>query len=302
MRAILRMGVALAALAFATAARADDRMPIDVGRDPNAPPPVIDPTPPLGILPTPEDALIDPRMARSWGVEPSRLFVASTVDVGFVYLRPRVSLGYGKPFTKWFGIDANPLAQTSGLGVYGGLRMEIPFVDLRAGARWFRSFSHTYLDPKTSYDRIELETSNDVVASELTYEAELDSSVPVGPGNLLMRGSVSYISGVPNGKEVFEETLHVIAKPPWVWRVRGGYVFRLGQYSQHSIGVVADFLDVPNRDDSKTVRVGPVLRWVLSRRVEVRGSFVMTVYSPDRIGLAGSDFTELGVRYRWATE
>jgi hypothetical protein len=277
-------------------------MPTEIGRDPKAPPPVVDPTPPLGILPTPEDALIDPRMARSWGVAPSRGFVATTVDVGFVYLRPRVSLGYGKPFTKWFGIDANPLAQSTGLGVYGGLRMEIPFVDLRVGARWFRSFTHTYLDPKPEYDRIALETSNDVVASELTYEAELDSSVPVGPGNLLMRGSVSYIAGVPNGKEVFEETLHIIAKPPWVWRARGGYVFRLGQYSQHSIGLVADFLDVPNRDDSKTVRVGPVLRWVLSRRVEVRGSFVMTVYSPDRIGLAGSDFTELGVRYRWATE
>jgi hypothetical protein len=53
---------------------------------------------------------------------------------------------------------------------------------------------------------------------------------------------------------------------------------------------------------SPSVRVGPVLRWVLSRRVEVRGSFVLTVYSPDRIGLVGSDFTELGVRYRWATE
>jgi hypothetical protein len=40
----------------------------------------------------------------------------------------------------------------------------------------------------------------------------------------------------------------------------------------------------------------------LSRRVEVRGSFVFTVVSPDRIGLVGGDFTELGVRYRWASE
>jgi hypothetical protein len=241
-------------------------------------------------------------MARSWGVEPSRAFVATTVDVGFVYFRPRVSLGYGKPFTKWIGIDLNPVAQSAGLGAYGGLRLELPFVDIRAGARYYRPFTHTYLDPHSSYDRISLETSNDVVASIVTYETELDSSIPLGPGNLLARGSLSYITGVPTGKYVFEETLKIIAKPPWVWRIRGGYVFRLGQYSQHSIGVVVDALDVPGRDDSKTFRVGPVLRWVLSRRVEVRGSFVLTVFSPDRIGLVGSDFTEIGVRYRWATE
>jgi hypothetical protein len=34
----------------------------------------------------------------------------------------------------------------------------------------------------------------------------------------------------------------------------------------------------------------------------VRGSFIATVVSPDRIGLRGGDFTELGLRYRWASE
>ena len=31
-------------------------------------------------------------------------------------------------------------------------------------------------------------------------------------------------------------------------------------------------------------------------------SFITTLISPDRIGLQGGDFTELGVRYRWASE
>jgi hypothetical protein len=44
------------------------------------------------------------------------------------------------------------------------------------------------------------------------------------------------------------------------------------------------------------------LRLALTRRVDVRGSFIFTVISPDRIGLAGGDFTELGIRYRWASE
>lgn len=290
-------------VSFAGSAFADrtGTMPTTIGNDPNAPP-VIDPTPPLGILPTATDALVDPRMARSWGAAPARFFLATTADVGFVYLRPRASVGYGRPFTSWVGLDVNPVASGAGLGAYGGLRLEIPFIDFRVGVRWFGAFNRTYLDPHDHYDRIQLETENDRPSRVVTYETEADTSIPVGPGNLIGRGSLSYMSGVPAGKYVFEETLRIIANPPWVWRIRGGYVFRLGDYQQHSIGVVVDALDVPNRDDSKTIRVGPVLRWVLSRRVEVRGSFVLTVYSPDRIGLVGSDFTELGVRYRWATE
>ncbi len=261
-----------------------------------------DPDAPLTLLPTSEDALIDPKMARSWGVLPARPFVATTVDFGFVYIRPRVSLGYGRPFTEWVGVDANVLGQTSGLGAYGGLRIEIPHVDLRIGPRFFSSFEHTYLEPQASYDRIDLEREVSNLARTLTWEAELDLSAPVGPGRVLLRGSASYVTGVPDGQYVFEETLHIIAAPPLVWRTRLAYAFSFGARNQHSIGPAIDFLDVPKRDDSMTLRVGPILRMALSRRVDVRGSFIVTVVSPDRIGLVGGDFTELGLRYRWASE
>jgi hypothetical protein len=262
----------------------------------------VDTAPPLSILPSSEDKWVDPRMARSWSALPPRLFAATTVDVGFVYARPRLSLGYGQPFTSWVGLDMNPVVSGTGFGVYGGLRLEVPFLDVRVGPRYFQAFSHTYLPLQSSYDRLALETDTGNPARVVTYEAEMDTSFPVGPGNVLARGSVSYVTGVPEGQAAFEETLRVIVRPPLVWRARGGYALRFGQYSQHSAGLVVDVLDVPLRDDSRTVRVGPVLRLVLSRRVEVRGSFVVTVSSPDRIGLPGGDFTELGVRYRWATE
>jgi hypothetical protein len=280
------------------APRAGDPTPINAGVEP----PPVDTKPPLGIFPTSSDALIDPRMLRSWGVAPRRVFLATTFDVGFVYARPRLSVGYGRPFTSWVGVDVNPIVTSAGLGAYGGLRFELPYVDLRLGPRYFSAFNHTYLDTKPSYSRVDLESSVGAKANPLTYEAELDAAIPLGPGTVLVRGSVSYVTGVPAGQSVFEETLHVIVEPPWVWRARAGYALRLGTNSQHSIGLVADILDVPKRDDSTTVRVGPILRLVLSRRVEVRGSFVVTVLSPDRIGLVGGDFTELGVRYRWATE
>jgi hypothetical protein len=257
---------------------------------------------PLGVLPTPEDALIDPKMARSWATLPPRYFAATTVDIGFVYARPRLSIGYGRPFTSWFGLDANPIAATGGLGVYGGFRLEIPHVDLRIGPRYYAAFSHTYLPEQQSYERIDLERDVGDPAHTLTWEAELDLTANLGPGRLLLRGSASYVTNVPEGYNVFEETLHIIVDPPLVWRTRLAYVFAFGARNQHSIGPAIDLLDVPKRDDSRTIRVGPIVRMQLSRRVDVRGSFIFTVVSPDRIGLVGGDFTELGVRYRWASE
>jgi hypothetical protein len=261
-----------------------------------------DAKPPLAILPTPEDALMDPRMARSWATLPPRPFVATTVDVGFVYFRPRLSLGYGRPFTEWVGWDANPIATTNGLGAYTGLRLELPHLDLRVGPRYFASFSHTYLQRQPSYSRLDLESNSGDPSRTLTFEAELDLNFDLGPGRLLMRGSASYVSGVPDGYNAFEETLHIIVEPPLVWRARLAYSFSFGARKQHGIGAAVDLLDVPKRDDSRTIRVGPILRLALSRRVDVRGSFIFTVVSPDRIGLAGGDFTELGIRYRWASE
>ncbi|MET0794810.1 MAG: hypothetical protein ABW061_25040 [Polyangiaceae bacterium] len=261
-----------------------------------------DPTPPLGIFPTPEDALIDPRMARSWGTLPPRAFVASTMDVGFVYVRPRLSLGYGRPFTQWIGVDANPIVSQAGLGAYAGLRIEIPHLDFRFGPRYFSSFEHTYLQTRPSYSRLDLEKVSGNPSRTLTLEAELDLMLDMGPGRLLLRGSGSYVSGVPDGESAFEETLHIIVDPPLVWRARLAYVFKFGARNQHSLGPALDLLDVPKRDDSRTIRVGPILRLALSRRVDVRGSFIFTLISPDRIGLEGGDFTELGVRYRWASE
>lgn len=257
---------------------------------------------PLGLLPTPEDALIDPNMARSWATSPPRAFVATTLDVGFVYVRPRVSFGYGRPFTQWGGADINAIANTSGLGAYTGGRFEIPNLDFRFGPRIFRAFEHTYLPRQQSYSRIDLERVGGDLARVLTLEAELDLTLNVGPGQLLLRASGSYLALVPKDKNVYEETLHVIVEPPWVWRARLAYTYTFGLRHQHSIGPAVDVLNVPRRDDFFTLRVGPILRMQLSRRVDVRGSFVFTVLSRDSIGLRGGDFTELGVRYRWASE
>lgn len=248
------------------------------------------------------DPLMDPAMRRSWAAGPPRLFAAVTVDAGYLYLRPRAHFGYGTPFRTWFGLEANPLIGVGGYGTYGGLRFAIPYADFRVGARYFAAFERTFLDPKQSYNRLDLDATNHSRSRYATLEAELNVAIPIGPGNAIATGSISDVRGVPDGLAVFEETLRVIVFPPLVWRARGGYLFAFGSHGQHAVGPVVDVLDVPGRDDSKTVRLGPIMQLQLSRRFEVRGSFVATMVSPDRLGLVGGDFTELGVRYRTASE
>lgn len=254
------------------------------------------------VAPVPTDNLVDPAMKRSWWEGGYRWFLATTVDAGFLYLRPRASVGWGLPFTRWVGFDVNPIVSSAGVAGYAGLRVAFERVDLRVGSRYFAAFERAYLPPQESYGRLDLENTTRDKSRVITHEVEINGAVPVGPGDIHLLASGSYLQNVPDGAYVFEETLHVIVAPPFAWRLRGGYLFRLGKYNQHSLGVVADLLNIPDRESDTTVRAGPVMRVVLSRHFEVRGSFVVTLVSPDRLGLIGGDFTELGVRYRWATE
>ena len=106
--------------------------------------------PPPEAYGIPADPLIDVKSRRSWNEGPARPFLATTLDVGWTYLRPRASLGWGKPFVAWFGIDANPIIQGTGLGAYGGLRLALPRFDLRVGPRYFFGFNRNYLNPQRS--------------------------------------------------------------------------------------------------------------------------------------------------------
>ncbi len=247
------------------------------------------------------DALVDSSMKRSWHEGNARLFFASTIDVGFIYVRPRASVGYGRPHDTWFGIDANPTIAGPGAGVYGGVRLALPHFDIRVGGRYFAAFQHSFLQKRDVYTRLDLESTTLPSATTLTLETEANADIPAGPGDVLLLASVSYLPNVPSNQNVFEESLRIIVDPPWVLRGRVGYSLRFGDHGQISVGLVGDFVHVLERKTT-LVRVGPILRLALSRTFEVRGSFVPRVVSPDDLGLLDSDFTELGLRWRWGTD
>jgi hypothetical protein len=238
--------------------------------------------------------------ARNWATAPSRVFASALVDVGALYLRPRVALGYGKPHFAWFGAEANPTVARELLGAYAGVRIALPVFDLRVGTRYGRSFSHDYLPRQDRIDRETLEGSR-AQADVVTFESEVNGRIPLGPGQVQLLGSVSYVTGVPDNKLVLEETLRVVVDPPWVLRARVGYAVPFGDADQVSLAPVVDALWVPERK-TWLVRAGMLLRFALSRSLELRAALVPRIVSPDRIGLLDSDFTEIGLRWRWATE
>jgi hypothetical protein len=235
-----------------------------------------------------------------WSRADARPFLATTIDVGFLYLRPRLSLGYGKPFTFWGGLDVNPLATSTGVGAYGGLRLQFPWFDVRVGARGFYAFNHEFLPPQAHYNTIDLNETVGSKSEYVTLEAEISGGIPAGPGSILFVLSASAVEGVPSGSYVYEETLRVITNPPAIYRARTGYAVRLGSEGAARVGVVGEVLELPGRDE-RVYRAGIVASFAIDDHLEALGLLVVPVWGPDSIGIAGGDFGELGIRYRWAT-
>jgi hypothetical protein len=235
-----------------------------------------------------------------WEQGPARPFAATTIDVGFLYARPRLSLGYGKPFNLWAGVDMNPIATATGVGAYGGLRLQVPWFDLRAGARGFFAFQHDFLAPQASYSTVDLYSGSGPQSRYVTLEADLSGGIPVGPGSILVVLTASAVQGVPAGLYVYEETLRVITNPPAIYRARTGYAVRFGAEGALRAGLVGEVLDLPGRD-ALVYRAGVIASFAIDDHLEAVGLLVIPVASPDSIGIAGGDFGELGLRYRWAT-
>jgi len=266
--------------------------------------------PPLAPAPTPsrpppapETATVEcPRCHPGhWWEEPTRPFISLRLDAGYLYLKPRFSFGYGKPFTFWGGLDVAPLVTPDAAGGYSGLRLQVDWFEIRAGARYEHAFLRQFLSPKSSYDLIDLSEFTNHPSGYFDLEAEVGAAIPAGPGNVLVTGTVESIQGVTSGYYVFDETLHVVVNPPWVYRGRLGYAVRFLPEKNAQVGVVGEVIDIPNRQD-QVYRAGFIATFDVDDHLQAIATVLAPIVTPDSLGLLGADYTELGIRYRWATE
>jgi hypothetical protein len=232
-----------------------------------------------------------------WGLGSSRLFVSSTVDAGYLYFRPQIAVGYGKPHWSWIGAELYPSISGGGAVAYTGLRAALRHVDLRVGARYVLSFNRHFLAPRASFTREHVETRSGKPSRYVGLDSELAFSIPLYLGTIFGLLGAYGILGVPEGSFVFEEGLHTVMKPPFIARARLGYALALGDIS---LGAFGEVIVNPGRR-RPVARAGPSLGLQISDHLDLFATFAFVLGSSDTLGLLSGDIGTLGVRYRWAS-
>jgi hypothetical protein len=286
-RVLQRVAVLFGALAVLCPGRASAQEPFGISSQTPAPPPA------QGT----EQAVI----ARVWTLGRPRWFFETTGEAGFAYVRPRFVGGYGLPYWRWVGVEAYPFASLHSVGYYGGLSAGIPGLVGRVGARSTHPFERTLLLPRDRFERADLDRNEGPRADYLALEAEVTATVPLWIGSAFGLGTLYRIEGVDGGYFLYDENLRVVVEPPYVWRTRLGYLAAFGSRGAIRLGVAGDLIGIPGRD-AYVVRGGVLGSVIITAALEAQASFIPVLVSPDAIGLAGGDFGQLGVRFRWATD
>ena len=237
----------------------------------------------------------------AWAAGPPRAFVGARVDIGFAYLRPRLSVGHGTPHRKWAGMEANPTLSGRAAGGYIGLRLAHPHLELRSGMLESYSFRRSFLPQREHHDMRDVEFVKGPHALYVAWDSELELSLPTRGGALISESEVIRLFVVPDNRHVYFESLPVIAAPPWIVRQRLGYQLTVGRTEDMRVTPVVEVLWVPARDDMCVWRAGLTWSWRLFPDTELRAAVVPVVASPDRLGLAGGDVGEIDLRWTWAT-
>ncbi|AUX39200.1 hypothetical protein SOCE26_005820 [Sorangium cellulosum] len=258
--------------------------------------------PPSISDPPPTSAGIDVLQKRSYWARSAgaRPFVSAVLELGVIYYRPTLAIGVGRPHWSWVGVEGYASVSPTGGAEYVGLRAALPGVELRAGARYAFSTSQYFLQPQTSYTRRDTELMLGPRSRYVAGEVELSGSTPLLGGSLFGVATGYVVLGAPRGFYLYEEALHAVMKPPFLYRARIGFLGEMDEYGELRLGAAAEVIGNPGRG-SAIVRVGPVLAISLTHHLDALGTVMVVAATPDRLGLLGADLGQLGLRYRWAT-
>ncbi len=239
--------------------------------------------------------------SRYWEDAPVRPFLAATMESGMFSLKTQLAAGYGRPFDSFVGIEGYAKISTGALSEAVGVRAALPWIQAGVALRYTTALARDYLEPKDSYTRHDAELNIGQSAHDAALDADLSLRLTVPFGKLALAGNWSYVVAVPDGYYLFEESVRAIIDPPHVLRGRAAYELEVGNDGFVYIGPLVDALYNPGRN-AVFLRVGPTARVALSPRLEAFGTLTFLVTSPDELGLLGGDATQIGLRFRWATD
>ncbi len=232
-----------------------------------------------------------------------RWHIAGRVDLGFLFLRPVFLFGYGTPHETYVAFEIDPLIAGRGVGVYSGFRAELPFTELRAGARYFFTFTRSFLRALDTFDHLQIRDRSGPGAAYLSLEAQLELSIPIGPISIDSETTATYVLAETNSEYpfVFEESLMVVLEPPFVWGTSLGVAIHFGDDDAYYITPTAEIIHLVEREDI-VLRVGLRAGIRMWEDLELRLIAMPAIVSPDSLGAAAGDTFLLGIRYRWVTE
>jgi len=234
-----------------------------------------------------------------WQSNEHTLFAASASDVGVIYLRPHLTVGWGAPFWQFVGFDGYLLTTNSFAAAYAGWRASLPFLDVQLGSRWNYPYDRRFLPPQDSYtaDELGMRDGSQRSVSRVT-ELEVTPLAPIFGGVAFLEFHPIWFS-TPHDQLMMEEVIRAIVAPPFAMRTRAGYVYKFGDKDRIKLGGMLEYLVLPGRPSNIT-RIGPLLLVSLAPRLEGLFTTTFVLSSPDSLGPYEGTYGFLGLRVRWA--
>ena len=235
-----------------------------------------------------------------WQSDEDTLFVSTVTDVGVIYVRPRVMLGYGSPHWKFVALDAHWIVTNSFTAPYVGWRASLPFLDAMLGVRTVFPWDRRILPQRDSHDGDDLDIGH--TGERSTYNAadfELAAFAPALHGIFYLQAHPVVVDA-SRSLHIYEEVLRVVMRPPYALGTRVGYFYGVGESQAFKTGMVTEYVIVPGRPRNVT-RLGPMASMQFDAHWEALFAFSFVVDSPDSLGIWHGTYAFLGLTHRWAS-
>jgi len=257
-----------------------------------------EPIPKTDILPSARPSVVK-RGLSAWDDDEDTFFTTVASDIGFIYLRPRVTLGYGSPYWKFVGIDTYFLATNSFVSPYVGWRASFPFLDALMGVRYVHAFDRRILPKQNEYDGDELDIEpGDTRSTYTAIDFELVLVAPLFHGGVFLTAHPVWVDA-PSDVRIYEEVLRVVMDPPFALGLRGGYVYGFGESQDVKAGFLLEHVIMPGRP-ANVVRAGPAVLIGLSKHFDFLFAFSPVLTSPDSLGILHGTYAYVGFLHRFS--
>lgn len=235
-----------------------------------------------------------------WQTDKASPFVSLATDMGFIYFRPRLTVGYGAPFWNYTGIQVDAISTNSFAQVTAGWRATLPFLDCTMFVRSVYPYNRRFLPQQASYSAADLGLDHPG-ARRSKYDAvdlEVAAVAPLLHGGIFLQAHPLFVNA-PRNVNLYEEYIRAVMSPPFALATRGGYLYGFGKDQNVKVGAMGEYVVLPGRP-MNVVRVGPVAVATLSKHFDAFAAFSFVVSSPDTLGVEHGTYAFLGVLHRWA--